>query len=149
LGGSGGGAAAPLRAGALYFVVVFALEFVFALVRHGLLHLGDAEATRLRAALIEIPVLLLAAWFACRIIVRRIGVPPSGAARLVMGVTAFALVILPEAATGMLLLDRTLEAHFATYLIPSHAAGLAGQIVFAAFAWVQGLRSGRTSHAAG
>jgi hypothetical protein len=141
------GLAASLRAGALYFAVVFALGFAFAVVRDGLLHLGDAEATRLRAALVEIPVLLVAAWVACRIIVQRVGVPPTNAARVLMGVTAFALIVLAEAATGVLLLGRTLEAHLATYLIPSHAAGLAGQMVFAAFPWVQGVRSGRRPHA--
>jgi hypothetical protein len=143
------GLAASLRAGVLYFAVVFALGFAFALVRDGLLHLGAAEATRLRAALVEIPVLLVAAWFACRIIVRRLGVPPTSAARALMGITAFALMIGAEAATGVLLLGRTPEAHLAAYLIPSHAAGLAGQIVFAAFPWMQGVRSGRSAQTAG
>jgi hypothetical protein len=55
------GLTASLRAGVLYFAVVFALGLAFALVRDGLLHLGAAEATRLRAALVEIPVLLVAA----------------------------------------------------------------------------------------
>jgi hypothetical protein len=93
IGTSRHGLAASLRASVLYFAVVFALGFAFALVREGLLHLGAAEATRLRAALVEIPVLLVAAWFACRLVVRRFGVPPNGAARALMGVTAFALMI--------------------------------------------------------
>jgi hypothetical protein len=147
IGRSGHGLAAWVRGGALYFAAVFALGFAFALVRDGVLQLGAAEATRLQAALVEIPLLLVAAWAACRIIVRRLGVPPTNAARVLMGVTAFALIILAEAATGVLLLGRALEAHLATYLIPSHAAGLAGQMVFAAFPWMQGVRSGRTPQA--
>jgi hypothetical protein len=143
------GLGASLRAGVLYFAAVFALGFAFAIVRDGVLQLGAAEATRLRAALVEIPLLLVAAWFACRIIVRRLGVPPTKAARALMGGTAFGLIILAEAATGVLLLGRTLEAHLATYLIPSQAAGLGGQMVFAAIPWMQGVRSGRTPHAAG
>jgi hypothetical protein len=60
-----------------------------------------------------------------------------------MGATAFALLILAETATGLLLLGRSLEAHLATCLIPSYAVGLAAQFAFATFPCLQGMTERR------
>jgi hypothetical protein len=138
----------PLQAGALYFAVVFALGFTLALVRDGVLHLGESEATRLRGTLVEIPIVLTAAWFACRVVTRRCRVAPVAGERALMGATAFALLMLAEAATGLLLLGRTLEAHLATFRIPSYAVGLAAQMAFATFPWIQGRTERRPERAA-
>jgi uncharacterized membrane protein len=137
-GRSASDGARPIRAGALYFSVVFAIGFALALVRDGLLQLGKTEATRLLGALVEIPIVLLAAWFASKAITRACRVPARVRARVLMGATAFGLLMLAEIGTGVLLLGRSLSAHFALYLMPSYAIGLLAQIAFATFPWVQG-----------
>jgi hypothetical protein len=97
---------AALVAGILYFVLVFGLGFILGAVRQVLVGLGLARDLLVLA---EIPVMLAFAWWAAGWCVRRLSVPAALAARLVMGLTMFALLRLGEAAVGLFLLDLTLS----------------------------------------
>lgn len=58
-----------------------------------------------------------------------------------MGVVAFSLLMLLEAGLSMLLTGLSLAQHLALYAQLPHQVGLAGQMVFAAFPWIQARRS--------
>lgn len=120
----------PLRAGAVYFALVFALGFLLGTVRT--LFVQDAPgAGRLLGVMIELPIMLIASWFLCRHVVARFRVAPAVRPRAVMGAFAFALLLLAELLLGALLLGRTPAEQIALYREASYALGLAAQIGFA------------------
>jgi hypothetical protein len=126
----------PFLAGAVYFVLVFALGFLLGTVRT--LFVQDARSTsRLLGVLIELPVMLIASWFLCRHVVRRCRVAPVVPARAVMGGVAFVLLLLAEMLVGALLFGRTPAQHVALYREASYALGLAAQIGFAVMPIIQ------------
>lgn len=118
-----------LSAGAAYFALVFALGFLLGTLRT--LFVADAPGVgRLTGVLIELPVMLVASWFLCRAVIRRLGVPHSFAARAAMGGLAFALLLGAELLVGMLLFGRSAGEHLALYREASYALGLAAQVAF-------------------
>jgi hypothetical protein len=122
------------KAGAFYFAAVFALGFALGTLRVGVL---EPRFGRLAALALELPVMLAASWVACRALVARLRIPPAAADRLVMGGTAFALLMGAELLVGMLAFDRTFASHLATYREPLVLVGLAGQVLFALFPLAQ------------
>lgn len=121
-----------LLTGAAYVVAVFAAGFVLGVLRTWMLAplLGA-----LGAVLVELPVILTIAWLVCARVLRRWPLSaPSGAA---MGAVAFVLLMLAEAGLSMLLADRSLTEHLALYAQLSKQVGLAGQLAFAVFPWIQ------------
>jgi hypothetical protein len=122
--------AAPLRAGASYFALVFALGFVLGTLRT--LVVADAPGgSRLLGVLIELPIVLTASWFLCRYVIRRFGVASAFGPRALMGGLAFALLLLAELMVGTWLFGRSVGEHVALYRDPSYALGLAAQLGFA------------------
>ena len=73
-----------LRAGFVYFLIVFAIGFVLGTVRV-LFVVPRFGATN--AVLIELPVMLAVSWIVCAWLVRRFGVARAVAARLVMALS--------------------------------------------------------------
>jgi hypothetical protein len=132
----------PFIAGFVYFAIVFAAGFAFGTIRA--LLTAEAPSASLMAVVIELPIILAFAWFACLRTVAWFAVSATVAARATMGAVAFGLLIAGEFAIGVALLGRTVGEHFATYGEASHALGLAGQAVFALFPVVQ-RRFGATS----
>lgn len=125
-----------LLAGAIYFAAVFAAGFALGVLRTLVLEpwLGAVSAV-----LAELPVILAIAWVACARVLRRF--PLSGAGPVVMGTAAFALLMLAEAGISVLLAGRSLPQHLALYREAPHLLGLAGQVLFAAFPWIQARRA--------
>jgi hypothetical protein len=123
-----------LKAGCVYFLLVFAMGFALGIVRVLLLSplLGE-----MLAVLIELPVILLASWLICRKLIERLTVPSTLAARLLMGATALALLLSAEALMSVLLFERSLAGHLELYQTAEGLTGLAGQIVFALFPVIQ------------
>ena len=80
-------------AGCLYFVIGFLAGFMLGVLR--VLVLAPRLGTT-GAVLIELPVILLIAWVACRSLTTRLRVPPEPGARLIMGALAFALLLVAE-----------------------------------------------------
>jgi hypothetical protein len=125
-------------AGAIYFALVFAAGFMLGTIRVLLV----VPATGVTAAvLIETPFILTVAWFACRFAIGRIGEPPSFSDRMIMGATAFVLLMIAEYLLAYMLNATTLADYLAQYVTLPGLLGLAGQIVFATFPALQGLRS--------
>lgn len=126
--------AASLRAGLFYFMLVFAIGFAFGVIRVMVVipRFGDTNAV-----LIELPVMLALSWMACAWLVRRFAVPPRTAERLAMGAFAFALLMLGELAVSVYGFGRTAAEHLAAYQTTLAQLGLATQLVFALFPWVQ------------
>ena len=123
-----------LRAGLLYAGLVFALGFLLGTGRVFLLApwLGETWSV-----VIELPVMLAAAWIICRAIIGRLGVPATVPARLFMGGLAFAVLIAAEVGIGLTLFARPPDAVVAGFLTTGGLLGLAGQLLFAAFPLVQ------------
>jgi len=119
-----------MAGGGAYFGAVFLIGFVLGVVR--LLVLVPLAGETL-AVVVELPIILGFAWFACRWLIRAMGVPGSFPDRLVMGAVAFALLMLGEVAISVFLGGRDLAGHFALYRQAPHLLGLAGQIAFALF----------------
>lgn len=117
-----------LRLGLVYFASVFAVGFVLGAIRTLFLIPRIGE---LGAVLVELPVILTAAWAICGQLVRVQRL--SAAQAVAMGALAFGLLMLAEAGLSVGLAGRTLAEHLALYAQPAHMLGLVGQTVFAAF----------------
>jgi hypothetical protein len=128
--------AAALRAGVLYFAIVFAVGFVLGTIRVLVVIPRFGETN---AVLIELPVMLALSWIACASLVRRFAVPPRLDARVVMGGVAFALLMSAEAGVSMFGFGRTFAEHFAVYQTAGAQLGLAAQIAFALFPLLQAM----------
>ena len=121
---------AALRAGVLYFMIVFAVGFALGTVRVLLIVPRFGETN---AVLLELPVMLALSWIACAWLVRRFAVPPGVAERLAMGGVAFALLMLGELGVSVFGFGRTVAEHLANYRTMSIRLGLAAQVGFALF----------------
>jgi hypothetical protein len=129
-----------IRAGAQYFGAVFLVGFVLGTVRVLVVapRLGELGST-----LLELPVVLAAAWWLSARIVRRYAVPQEPRARLAMGGVAFALLMMAEAGLSIVLFSNSLAEHVGRYGSLPAALGLAGQALFGLFPLLQ-LRSLRS-----
>ncbi|MDG5747816.1 hypothetical protein P8Q88_06455 [Qipengyuania sp. XHP0207] len=118
---------AILRAGIIYWALVFALGFVLGSVRvaWGAAALGEASFI-----LIEVPVMIAASWFAARWLVGRHGLRTIGAAGL-MGAIALALLLGAELTLAMVLSGESVCAWFSGLWRMPYLLGTLGQIVFA------------------
>jgi hypothetical protein len=123
-----------VKAGILYFVVIFAAAFVLGYIRTRLI----APNWGVWAGLaIELPVILALAWVVCRWLVRKLRVPATTPARLTMGVLALALLLVAEALVAVIGLDQSLAQHLTEYQQPKGMIGLAAQLLFAAMPWLR------------
>jgi hypothetical protein len=123
-----------IRAGLLYFVMVFSLGFLLGTVRVLVLipRLGELVST-----CIELPIILSAAWLASDWLITRLQVSSQWWTRLSMGLIAFGLLMAAELALSVWLVGNTVQEHFAAYGTLPHAIGLAGQAVFALIPLIQ------------
>ena len=124
-----------LKAGFFYFLGIFAMGFLLGGFRRFLLvpHTGPVFAV-----LVEIPFILLFAWFLCRALTKRLAIPPEISARLVMGFVAFAFLMAGELLIAVQLTGGRMEDFFRMFDVPENRIGLAGQIAFALFPVIQG-----------
>ena len=114
-----------LRAGSLYFAIVFAAAFAMGIVRT--LVLAPRIGPFLAVA-IEVPIILALSWVVAGRVLRRI--PLTGTdARLAMGAIAFALLMVAELALT-LALGGTPAGFIAAMGTAAGALGLAGQVAF-------------------
>jgi len=104
-------AAQTLKAGALYFALVFGAGFVLGALRVLLVvpYLGARTAE-----LIEAPFMLAVTVLAARWTVRRLAVPPAWGLRLGMGCIALGLLLVAEFAVVLGLRGLSLREYFAT-----------------------------------
>ncbi len=134
-----------LVAGALYFIVLFAAGFVLGALR--VLWLAPQLGVLL-ALLIELPIMLVFAWFAALALARRCEVPPRAGPRLAMGGVMLVLLLAAEFALSAVLPNTSPAEHLAAYTTASGALGPAAQLLAAALPLIDAvLRSLRTSPA--
>ena len=119
-----------LKAGTVYFFLVFAAGFAFGTLRTLFIApvIGDLIAVAL-----ELPLMLAISWIACRWVLQRIRVPNLTYHRIVMGASAFILLMVAEVLMSTQLASRDLASHFALYRTLPVFIGLLGQIAFALF----------------
>jgi hypothetical protein len=80
---------------------------------------------------LELPLMLLAAWWICGVVLRRNPVPHSALSGLTMGGSAFLLLMAAEMALAVLAFGRTPADHWASFAGLPEQLGLAGQLAFA------------------
>lgn len=123
-----------LKAGGAYFASAFALGFLLGTVR---VLAVEPRFGALGAVLAETPIMLAASWIFCRLWIRRFKVAAAARHRLVMGATAFVLLIAAETLLGRYGFGRPFGDILAAYGTAAGAAGLAAQILFGLFPLVQ------------
>jgi hypothetical protein len=123
-----------LKAAIFYCLGVFLLGFVLGTIRMLLL---APYAGPVMAVLIEVPFMLAFAWFFCRMLTRRLAIPPEPYQRLVMGFVAFAGLMAGELLIALLLQQRGPSDFLRTFDLPENRIGLGGQIAFALFPVIQ------------
>ncbi len=113
---------------------MFALGFLLGAARVLLLApaLGDLGAT-----FVELPVMLAISWIYCVSLLRRLAVPAKAVPRIIMGVTAFTLLMIAEVLLGIGLFDRSLPQQMREMMSGPGIAGLLGQVAFALFPLLQ------------
>lgn len=132
---------AALRAGLAYFLIVFAIGFGLGTLRTLVIVPRVGE---LVAVCLELPLMLGASWLVCRRLVRRVA--PAAAPRLVMGGTAFALLILAEFALAVLAFGQAPAAYAARLSSPAGLIGFAGQVIFALMPLIHHAHGGAQRH---
>ncbi len=115
------------KAGVAYVLTVFAAGFALGAIRVTFI---TPTTGPLAAVLIELPFMLMASWLAARWLIRAMQVPGTVAARVMMGSTAFVLLMVIETLFG-LAFGRSLASQLGDLRQPAGLAGLAGQMVFA------------------
>lgn len=117
-----------LIATSTYFVALFCLGFILGTIRVLLVapRLGVLSAT-----LLEVPIMLTAAFFLCRWTIGRWLVPPTLSARGVMALWFLVLLALFEALVGVALFGRTLTGTWSGLANPAGLIGLTAQSIAA------------------
>jgi hypothetical protein len=100
-----------LKAGVLYFALVFGAGFVLGLIR--ILWLVPRFGIR-TAELMETPIMLAVIIFAARWIVRGLAMPPTPSKRLGVGFVALGLLLVAEFTLVLWLRGLTIDEYLAT-----------------------------------
>ena len=114
-----------------YWAWVFAFAFALGIVRTLWL---TPQIGALAATLCEVPLTLAMSWWAARSIAARYAIAGGGEA-LAMGFVAFAVLMLTEVSLAGVLSGQSPEAWLRGLASPAGAAGLTGQVLFAAMPW--------------
>jgi hypothetical protein len=122
--------AASLLAGLAYFACVFSAGCVLGMIRVLLLVPAVGETA---AVVMELPVILGWSWMVCGWLLRSLAVPSVPGCRIVMGLTAFVLLMLAELGLSVLLGGSSVGGWFAQYRQVPGLVGLLGQVAFALF----------------
>jgi len=117
-----------LKAGVLYFAIVFGTGFVLGPIR--ILWLVPRLGERV-AELVELPIMLGVIVLSARWVVRRLSLPATLLSRLTMGGLALALVLLAELTVVLWLRGLTLSEYVASRDPISGTAYYASLVVFA------------------
>ncbi|HEX7107683.1 MAG TPA: hypothetical protein VF224_00460 [Aestuariivirga sp.] len=123
-----------IKAGLLYFVIVFAAGFVLGTLRVIVLLPLIGE---IAAVAFELPAMLVISWLACRRLAAQFSVPARIPHRLAMGAAAFGLLMLAEFGLSVFAFNRSGAEYFALFLTTSGLLGLTGQIAFGLFPLLQ------------
>ena len=135
-----------LKAGIVYFAVVFGAGFVLGPIR--LLWAVPRFGVRI-AELMETPVMVVVIIVAARTIVRRLAVPPTPAYRLGMGAVALGLLVGAELALTLPVRGLSPREYVAQYDPVSGVVFLAVLVVFAVMPLLAAGGTARSTRSAG
>jgi hypothetical protein len=122
-----------LKAGLLYFAIVFGIGFVLGAIRvlWAVPHFGTRAAE-----LIEMPFMLIAIVVTAGWLVQRLALPPRLWVRLGMGLVALSFLLITEFSVVLYLRGMTMSEYFATRNPVSGTLYYAMLIVFATMPWL-------------
>jgi hypothetical protein len=118
-----------LRAGALYFCLVFAVGWVLGPIREVLV---VPRIGRTAGVLLEAPLMLAAVIIAARWTTRRLAAAPTLGARITMGLVALGLLLAAEVAGARWLRGQPIRDYLADFVSISGGTALVLFLVFAA-----------------
>lgn len=120
-------------AGFFYFLIVGAAGIALGVLREMFV---TPQFGKTFAVILEVPLMLMLAWYSCRMLLRLVGVSHHMALRLLMGVTGFVLLLAMEQALAMALAmaigSTSQKLAFTQWPIADYI-GLAGQVAFGLF----------------
>jgi hypothetical protein len=124
----------PAAAGAVYAISVFSVGFVLGTVRVLILlpRIGPTLAV-----LAETPVILGASWWVSSECIARLKIDRAVAARLVMGLVAFTVLMAAETTLAVVLFGRSVTGYLLSLTVMPGLIGLAAQVAFAGFPLAQ------------
>jgi hypothetical protein len=125
---------ASTRAGIVYFAAVFGVGFALGTLRQLFV---APRVGNVVAVLIELPLVLSAAWWLSRRLVAHFAVPARTRCRIEMGGAALVLLLLAEFGLSAWVFGNSLGQQLAGYMTLAGSLGLAGQLAFAAFPWLE------------
>jgi hypothetical protein len=128
-----------VKAGTLYFALVFAMGWVLGPIRELLI---VPRVGRTAGVLMEAPVMVGVTIIAARWTTRRCAVAPTLGARASMGLVALGLLVVAEAAGTLWLRGLSLSDYFAGLVSDSGGIALMLFLVFAAMPTIIAWRSG-------
>ena len=117
-----------LKAGALYFGLVFGAGFILGPIR--IIWVVPLVGARV-AELMELPIMLVITVVAARWVIRRYGIPSTLSSRLGMGCMALSLLLIAEFGLVLRLRGLSMEEYFAATDPISGVAFLVMQGIFA------------------
>lgn len=123
-----------LRAGLFYFAAVYSIGFVLGVVRNIAIQPRLGEVL---AVLIELPLILVAAWIISDRLVTRFDLADELTSRTLMGFSAFGLLMLAELVVSVWVLGNSAGEYLGHYRTAAGGLGLAGQLLFALFPALQ------------
>lgn len=115
-------------ASSVYFLALFALGFALGTIR---VLVAAPRIGELAATLAEVPVMLAAALFVCRWVIRHWRVPPGVAIRWTMAAWFLTLLLLFETLLGAVLFGRSLADQWSVLTRPAGWLGISAQIMAA------------------
>lgn len=128
-----------IGAGVVYAAAVFGLAFLTGALRTVVV--ATFGLPPVAGVIVELPLLLLAAWVICGLVAARMQVSVDPGVRILMAVTALIVMLSAEFALSALVIGRSLPQFLASYERPEAMLGLVGQLVFAAFPVIEARRT--------
>lgn len=122
-----------VRAGSLYFVIIFAGVLLGTLRELMLVPL----AGRTLGVLIELAIILTISWIVCARLIQRLRIASDQNGRIVMGACAFVFLMIAEFSFAKLFLGWTPAEFFGGFYSLDGALGLIGQVIFGAVPLLQ------------
>ncbi|PPD25620.1 MAG: hypothetical protein CTY20_15585 [Hyphomicrobium sp.] len=118
----------PVAAGLIYFALVYAAGFVLGLAREVAV---NPLFGKVLAVLIEAPLMIVAITAAAIWVVHRFTVPVDFVSRLIMGITAFVVLMLAEALFAKVFRGQSLDQWISSF---ATAEGIISVVLFLLFA---------------
>lgn len=128
-----------LLAASVYFLALFSLGFALGTIRVVVI---APRFGALAGTIAEVPIMLVAAFWACRWMIRRWRVPSASVTRWAMTIWFLVLLFVFETVLGAALFGRTVVEQWAALATSTGQLGLAAQIVAALFPTMVGRREG-------